>query len=1200
MGKSEKSPDDYGATIAGNLAAVKSPSSSGDSGVGMTLPGTPPTPASSGFGSSAGSRPGLAPVQPTLEPGTVLAGRYQIVDLLGEGGMGAVYKAVDLELERTVALKTILPQMASNAAMLARFKQEVLLASQITHRNVVRLYDLGEADGLKFITMEFVEGQDLRSVLEEHGKFSPDEAVSIMRQVCRALEAAHSQEVVHRDLKPQNIMRERRPALDGLSFPTRVPEDRIVVMDFGLARTLQSSGMTQTGALVGTMEYMSPEQALGEDVDARSDIFAVGLIFYELLSGQAPYKADSAIASLLKRTQQRAVPLSDVEATVPLPLSNVVGKCLERDRNARYQSAEELLQDLERLHAPNAAKTVARPVSLPKSASRLWRYGLAAVVLVLIIGAAATLFLRHRAPSRSQTQVATAPALSVAILPFHNVSGDGQVSWLSSSIAEMLGSDLGQSAQLHTVSTERIQQTLSDLRLGADTSFDPSMLRRVAGFVNADVVVWGRYMRTGNQIRVEATVQDLKNDRVVPLRIEAANDTELLNAVDKLAAQVRNNLALAPEVIKELTQSSFKPSSSSVEAIRAYNEGMQLSREGKNTEALKSFEGATKADANFALAWSQLGQTYAALGYDSEAENAARKAMQLAEALPARERYMIEAAFARTVNDTPKAIASYENLAKVSPDNTEIRLTLAGLYESNGDLSKAQETLQQVLTRDPKYVDALLSMGRVLIKSGKPQDGLDYLNRALTLSVQLNNDEERASILHATGVAYRYLNKPEEALQNYEQSLAIKRRIGQKRGIAVSLNEIATVQDGLGHLDKALAAYTEALQVRRDIGDKKGIGDTLMDLGGFYADHSQPEKALPYFKESLQIQRDLGDTALEALALNNIGNVYFSQGSYEDAQTYFERSLQIREKLNVPADMAQTMHNMAETEVAMGRFDEATDHYLKALDLQRKTGDSRGTAIESYSLGTVFEYQGRLSAALKAREDAVKTFRDLKDKTYWYVELLNGYGSSLAQLGRYDDAEKVLDEAAGVARELNLGDYAARNMLIQGDVSFYRGDRKAAKAVYQKALDLATRAKSRPAILNAKLRLAKVAAADNSAAPLSALSQLAREADSLGLKYASVEASIYLAQEMIAHKDYARARQELERALLVCDKLHLRPLTLQAQTLLGNALRLSGKSAEAESHYAQARLQLEDIRKQAGTDAVTKRADIARLLEPQN
>ena len=285
-----------------------------------------------------------------LEPGSLLGQRYEILRILGEGGMGAVYKARDVELNRMVALKVIRPDLAGNQAIIDRFKQELLLATQVTHKNVIRIYDLSEADGMKFITMEYVEGEDLRGLMmKKQGKLSPEEAVEIMQQTCRALEAAHSAGIIHRDLKPQNIMRDKT--------------GRVLVMDFGLARTLEGDGMTQTGALVGTMDYMSPEQALGKDLDQRSDVFAMGLIFYELLTGKMPYKADSAVASLLKRTQERAAPVSSHDVGIPKALSNIVSKCMEPDVKLRYQSSAEILADLDAWQGGRAAATLNFPVS---------------------------------------------------------------------------------------------------------------------------------------------------------------------------------------------------------------------------------------------------------------------------------------------------------------------------------------------------------------------------------------------------------------------------------------------------------------------------------------------------------------------------------------------------------------------------------------------------------------------------------------------------------------------------------------------------------------------------------------------------------------------------------------------------------------------------------------------------------------------
>src|SRR5260370_543361 len=327
----------------------------------------PTWPAGTGASGSAANAAAM------FEAGQVIGGRFEILEILGTGGMGAVYKAYDRELDRIVALKTIRPELAGNAEMLRRFKQELILARQIAQRNIVRLYDISDGSGVKFITMEYIEGEDFGTLLKRQGKLAPEEAVEVMRQICLALEAAHNEGVIHRDLKPQNIMRDK--------------QRRIVVMDFGIARALDSGKMTQTGALIGTMDYMSPEQAKGEAVDSTSDIYAAGLIFYELLTAKMPYAAESAIASLFKRSRQRAIPASQTDKSIPRDLSAIVSRCIEPDRRQRYQIAAELLADLESFQ-PSAGRTSAGVVLIrtPALAAAYRRLLVAVLALALLSG----------------------------------------------------------------------------------------------------------------------------------------------------------------------------------------------------------------------------------------------------------------------------------------------------------------------------------------------------------------------------------------------------------------------------------------------------------------------------------------------------------------------------------------------------------------------------------------------------------------------------------------------------------------------------------------------------------------------------------------------------------------------------------------------------------------------------------------------
>src|SRR5450755_2450255 len=439
-----------------------------------------------------------------LQPGVLFGERYEIMGVLGQGGMGAVYKARDRELDRLIALKVIRPELATDPAILARFKQELILSRNITHKNVVRIFDLGEADGIRFISMEYVDGEDLRTILRREGKFAPKDAIAVVEQVCRALDSAHSEGVIHRDLKPQNIMRDKH--------------GRIVVMDFGLARSLGDSGMTQTGAIVGTMEYMSPEQALGSTLDQRSDIFSVGLIFYELLTGKAPYEADTAIASLMKRTREEARSVSDVEASVPRSLSAIVSRCLEREPANRYHSAVELLQQLNtweanpNISAETLSKMIAHPIvrrsrfnlDLPGK-SWMWISG---AVLVIALATFAGRTLLNRTGTSGEI-VQGIPSLKqgkyVAIMPLKQIGDRKTLGYVADGIQEALAAKLFQLKEIHLASSDAVGKAAAK----------DMPLTKLARELGVNLVLQGTVQGNSDKLRVTLSLDDATSGKRV-------------------------------------------------------------------------------------------------------------------------------------------------------------------------------------------------------------------------------------------------------------------------------------------------------------------------------------------------------------------------------------------------------------------------------------------------------------------------------------------------------------------------------------------------------------------------------------------------------------------------------------------------------------------------------------------------------------
>jgi tetratricopeptide (TPR) repeat protein len=352
------------------------------------------------------------------------------------------------------------------------------------------------------------------------------------------------------------------------------------------------------------------------------------------------------------------------------------------------------------------------------------------------------------------------------------------------------------------------------------------------------------------------------------------------------------------------------------------------------------------------------------------------------------------------------------------------------------------------------------------------------------------------------------------------------------------------------------------------------------------------------FQESLQIQRDFGDEAYQALCLINIGNVYLTNGHYDDALTYFQQALQLREKLKLTGGIAETVYNLGKTNAKLGQYDQALSQYLRALDLYRRVSDKRGAAMTSYSMGLVFGRQGRYGAALSSEEEAAKAFRELNDRSPDMAEVLTGYGSALADAGRGDQAQKSLDEALNLARELKSQPGVAMALNAQADNAFYRGDFKSARNLYGQGLQVASLIKDRDQALESKIGLAKVAMREGQAREAGRMfGNLVQEADGIGSRFLSADCSAALGEALVNSKDYSGARQVLEPALGRAEKLGLRNLLTRDHYFLAVALGENGDRAEAAPHYREARRILSEMSKEAGAENVLERADLKPIYE---
>ena len=911
----------------------------------------------------------------SLKPGMVLGNRYEIVSILGEGGMGAVYKARDRELDRLVAVKVIKPELAGYPELLQRFKQELILARKVTQRNVIRIFDLGDADGLKFITMEYVEGRDLKSLLTERGKLAPDEAVGIILQVCLALEAAHSEGVVHRDLKPQNIM------IDA--------QGRALVMDFGIARSLEFGGMTQTGALIGTPEYMSPEQVKGEHVDARSDLFTLGIIFQELLVGKLPYQAATAMASMYKRTSERAVPVRQLDPSVPAYLSEIVAKCLEIDPNARFQSARELHDALDSWRKGSGATVRLRAVRWVRRGLGGWRWVTASAVLVLV--GVTAFVLRNRLTLKTAT--AHAP-VSVLVADFTNQTGDPI---FDGTLEPMFNVALEGASFINAFNRGNARK-LAQALPNPTSKLDEQPARLVAVSQGVSAVVTGELSRRGDQYSITAEALDSASGNVIAkTEVTAENKDAVLLAIPKLAAPIRKALGdTTPESV-QLQASAGAFTAGSLEAVHLYGVAMEQQFAGNMEEAFQTFSKASELDPNFARAYSGMAATSGNLGREQDAEKYIKLAMEHVDRMTERERYRIRGLYYARTENWDKCIEEYSALVKLYPADNIGERNLASCYVFSRNMPKGMEEARKAVDLAPKDLGSRMNFALDACYSGDFQTcdregrevhtlnpaydegslvmayaqlGQGQLSQAAETYGNLEMTGGRGASLTASGLANLalYEGRYKDAIQILEKSAAADVAAKEPDWAANDFAMLADADILKGDKQSALAAAQKALDNSQSAkirflaarafvegGDTaKGLkladalGSELQAEPQAYAKMIQGEAALKEHdtQKALQLLTDAKKLVDIWIVHLDLGIVYLEAGAFAEADSEFDECIKRRgEILELFMDDMPTYSYLPPVYYYQGRDREGlkspgfADSYRTYLSIREKAGE---------------------------------------------------------------------------------------------------------------------------------------------------------------------------------------------------------------------------------------------------------------------
>ncbi len=636
---------------------------------------------------------------------------YKILEKLGEGGMGVVYKAEDTKLDRFVALKFLPQHLSTGEDEKKRFIHEAKAASALNHNNIGMIHEIDDTeDGQLFIVMAYYGGETLKDRIESHKAGLPiDEAIDIAKQIAEGLAKAHSKDIIHRDIKPANIL---------------ITEDgEVKIIDFGLAKLAGRTQLTKSGMTIGTVAYMSPEQAQGGTVGHRTDIWSLGVVLYEMLTGQLPFPGDYEQAVIYSILNEKPKPISNTPAEVPEVWQRIIDKALAKEANERYQSAGAVLDDL---RIVQQAKTISTPSGPSKKRLAMW---LAPALLILLVGI--WFFTQFEPSGRKEMPVLSAK--TIAVMPF-SVHGSEQFDYLAEGMVNLLSTSLDGAGDLRCVNAHAL---LGFAGVDHSGTFSNERAKSVAEHFDAGRYVVGDIVEAGGRLQISASLFDRQQDAQALASASVAGEAvELFELVDRLAAHLVAGLVTGAGARRTRLAAM---TTSSLPAVKAYLEGEQSYRAGLYPKAIKAFKEAVAADSTFALAFYRLSMAQERLAWAEESRVSAELAYRHSQPLSDHDRQFLEAVLALRRGQASKAEEMFRIIVRAYPDDAEAWYQLGELkFHGNplrgGSMSAAREALSQALFYDPSDLGALYHLVRIAAKD-RDHAMLDSLtNRFVELS----------------------------------------------------------------------------------------------------------------------------------------------------------------------------------------------------------------------------------------------------------------------------------------------------------------------------------------------------------------------------------------------------------------------------------------------------------------------------------